>query len=160
MRTLLIYAVILSISLSSSSCFKVDEKLATKQAPAGDILFSVPDAALPAAPTGQPQLVQPTYYLAGANFSKAGNVDITVAMPSQFTTVTINLVNTTTGAREQKAVLTGISETVEWNTYPVSTLGPGNSNPAAKSVLSLEFIGSNNDGSLSTTRVFTVTVTP
>src|SRR5260221_10142729 len=112
-KIFLVYILLLAISFSNTSCFKIDEKLATKQAPAGDILFQVPDTALPAAPTGQPQVVQPTYYLVGANFSKAGNLDITILVPAKFTTVTINIVNSSTGVREQKAVLTGVSGSVE-----------------------------------------------
>lgn len=157
-KTIFIYLSILAISVFSSSCFKIDEKLATKAAPSGDILFQVPDSALPAAPTGQPQLVQPSMYLVGANFSKTGNLDITITVPTKFTKVTINIVNATTGAREQKATLTGVNGSVNWNTYPVSTLGFGNTTPATNSSVVLEFIASNDDGSVSATRVFSVKV--
>jgi hypothetical protein len=157
-KAVYIYVALLAISFSSTSCFKIDEKLATKQAAPGDILFQVPDSALPAAPSGQPQLVQPAYDLVGANFSKTGNLDITVTMPTKFTKLTINYVNSTTGAREQKAVLTSVTGSVQWNTYSVSTLGPGNTNPTAGTTIILEFIGSNGDGSVFASRVFAVKV--
>jgi len=151
--------IMLVFSISLASCFQMDEKLASKQAPDGDILFQVPTSALPAVPTGQPQLAQPSYYLVGANFSKAaGNLDITVTVPSKFTTITINIVNASTGVRDQKAILTGVSGTVEWNTYPVNTLGFGNTAPATNSTVVLEFIASNDSGSISTMRVFSVKV--
>src|SRR5258708_6003409 len=147
-KTIIVYLAILTLSFCNISCFKIDEKLATKEAPAGDILFQVPDTALPAAPTGQPQLEQPSFYLVGARFSKAANVDITIQVPSKFTTITINIVNSTTGAREQKAVLTGVSGSVQWNTYPVNTLGFNNAVPGSN--VNLEFIASDG-GSLSAT---------
>lgn len=151
--------MLLAVSVSLTSCFKIDEKLASKLPANGDILFSVPTSALPAPPAGQPQLAQPSYYLVGANFSKAaGNLDITIAVPSKFTKITINIVNPSTGAREQKAVLTGVSGSIEWNTYPVNTLGFNNSVPSTGSNVVLEFIASDDSGTISTTRAFTVRV--
>lgn len=147
-----IYSAILFLSLITLSC-KKDEVFATKTAAAGDIIFQVPDAALPAVAAGQPILVQPSTYLVGARFSKTGNVTVTVNLSSNLTNLTVNLL-TSAGVRQQRAIATGISG-VTTLTFPMTTLGLNNA--AVTTSVLLEFVGSNSDNTLKATRVFTVT---
>ncbi len=163
MKKKLIYISVLALATIFSSC-KKDEIFATKAQSAGTILFQVDDKAL----TGTVFVgaIQPSLDVSAARFSKAataspnyfgGNAVVTVNLTSELNHVVINLVNTTTGAREKKADINGVSGSTVW-TAPLTTLGFANANPTAGSTLTFEFIASNADGTKTTTRVFQVQV--
>jgi hypothetical protein len=156
MKKLLIYTLVLSISLLNSSCFKEDEKLATKQAPAGDILFKIPDAALPSS-AGQPQLVQPDMNVVTGRFAITDDLNLTVGTSSGLTNLSIATVNTTSGASTILTTFSGVSGSVDW-TFPVNTLDVGFKAPATSTTVSLFVTASNSDNSKSATRVFSVNV--
>ncbi|MFM9837423.1 MAG: hypothetical protein ACKVOQ_04120 [Cyclobacteriaceae bacterium] len=154
LNTLILLAVFLV-----ASC-KKDEKYAPLNPSEGTILFSVDQKAL----TGGSLIavVQPSLDIISARFSKAtvtsanyfgGNAVINLTLSPELTNVTVNLVNTTTGAREAKGnFANGI-----W-TASLSTIGAGGTTPANNASVVLEFIASNADGSKKTIRFFTVTI--
>jgi hypothetical protein len=156
MKKLLIYTLVLSISLLNSSCFKEDEKLATKQAPAGDIIFKIPDAALPSS-AGQPQLTQPDVNVVTGRFAITDDLSLTIGASSGLTNLSIAAVNTNTGASTNKATFSGVSGSTDW-TYPVNTLDVGDKAPATGSTVSLFVTAANSDNTKTATRVFSVNV--
>src|SRR6478752_4395111 len=107
-RTLKIYALIFSLALLSTSCFKEDEKLATKQAASGDIIFSVPDAALPAATTG-PQVTQPDLNVVTGRFAITDDLKLTIGTSSGLTNLKIATISTSSGASTPKASFSGVT---------------------------------------------------
>src|SRR6478752_4945560 len=155
MKKLSVYTLVLSISLLNSSCFKEDETLATKQAPAGDILFKIPDAALPSA-AGQPQLTQPDMNVVTGRFAITDDVDLTITTTSGLSNVSISAVNATTGASTVKDSF-GVDGSFQW-TYPVNTLDVGNKAPLTGSTVSLFVTATNVELTKTVTRVFSVAV--
>ncbi|MBI3218093.1 MAG: hypothetical protein HYZ44_01125 [Bacteroidetes bacterium] len=159
MKKNLIKVFVISFIVFAFSC-QQDEKYAPKKPSDGIILFSVDPKAL----TGGSLVgvVQPSLDVISARFSKAtvaspnyfgGNAVITLALPQDMTNVSVNLVVTSTGARELKGTIAnGV-----WSA-PLSTLGAGGTTPANNASIVLEFIASNADGSRKTARFFSVTV--
>jgi uncharacterized membrane protein YkgB len=153
-------ALVLCLTLVAAFSCKEDERYATKQVAASQMQFQVADPLL----TGSAffGVVQPSYDVTGARFSKTstspnyagGNVVVTVNASSNVTGIVVNVL-AANGTREQRAALTG-SGTFTF-TYPIATLGLGNTTPANNAIVMLEFIATGSDGS-TTVRVFAATV--
>jgi hypothetical protein len=153
--TLLCSVAIMTITICTS-CFKKDEPIANQTKASGDIIFKIPDAALAAPAKGQPQLAQPDVNVASGNFAITDDFKVTVSLPAVFTNLNISTL-VTAGNTESKGSFSGVSGSVDW-TYPVNTLAIGNKAPATASTVILQFVASNNDGSVSATRIFSVNV--
>lgn len=165
MKTLRNISLFLTIGLFiTTACMDTDEPITTGQVAPGPMVFVVPAGALTGSAT--PGIVQPSVDVAAARFSKAtttspnyvgGNVEVTVNIPAEFAAITVNLL-ATSGAREQKAVLTNSGGSAKW-TAPLNTLGTGGANPANNTALTFEFRATNAEG-VTTTRVFQITPIP
>jgi hypothetical protein len=174
---ILTYGIFLLALVAMISC-KKDERYAPKTLSAGQIQFQVADAVLTG--TAVAGVVQPSMDVITAKFSKntptvsggpnpnyvGGNIVITANLSSNLTNLTINIlatanvttsgVTTTVIQRETKASFTGISGSQTWtqsiaaltfNGVPVTTTAGG-------TTYNLEFVASNADGTIVTTRLF------
>lgn len=165
MKTLRNISLFLTIGLFiTTACMDTDELITTGQTAPGPMVFSVPAGALTG--TATPGIVQPSVDVAAARFSKAtttsanyvgGNVEVTVSLPAEFATIKVNLL-ATSGARQEKAVLTNSGGSAKW-TAPLNTLGTSGANPANNTALTFEFISTSADG-VTTSRVFQITPIP
>jgi hypothetical protein len=180
-KKLFTYCLFVFALAAMISC-KKDERYAPKTLSAGQIQFQVTDPVLTG--TVLVGVVQPSMDVVAAKFSKntptivvngkvvanpnyvGGNIVITANLSSNLTNLTINIlttVNVTTSGvtttviqRETKASFTGISGSQTWtqsiaaltfNGVPVTTSAGG-------TTYNLEFVGSNADGTVVTTRLF------
>lgn len=151
------YSFLFILAVSLTSCMEEDEKFATKVEAPGSIIVSIPENALSAQPTGQPQIAQPDINVVSGRFAITDDLDMTVALPEGLTNLTISTVVTATGVRQQKASFTGVTSSVNW-IYPINTLNINNAAPAAGSSVVLQLTASNDDGSEVTSKMFSVTV--
>jgi len=153
--------ITVAFSLGLSSCMDKTDNFAPKLAPVGDIQFVVDPTALP---TALSTMDQPSYNTGAISstastavrFSKTGSALVTVNVSnSKLTTLTVNYIAAASAAAgggiisQTKSTLTLSNGTVNW-TYPMNTLGLNNA-PVTTSVV-LQFVASNDDGSLSVTR--------
>ncbi|HEY0771976.1 MAG TPA: hypothetical protein VGD31_16735, partial [Sphingobacteriaceae bacterium] len=82
---------------------------------------------------------------------------MSITLPEGFSELTISTVVTATGVREQKASFTGVTGPLDW-VYPINTLNVNNAAPAAGTSVVLQLTATNDDGSLSTSKMFSVSV--
>jgi len=148
-----IYIGFLGLAAVFASC-KKDEIFATKQTAAGDIIFSVPDAALTSAGI-QPQLTQPDINIAAGRFATTDDVKVTVGLTGGLTELTVTALSTATGATATKATFTGVSGQVDFIAN-ATTLGVTSAAPAAGSANVLQFTATSADKTKSAVRLFTV----
>jgi len=156
-RNYISYGAMLLMIASLVSCFEEDEKYATKTLADGDIIFSVPDAALTAPGAGQPQLTQPDLNIVAGRFAISDDLKITIGLSEGFSNVKVEAVATGTGKRTEKKSFSGVSGSVDF-IYPIKTLGVDNVKPALASSVILLVTASNADNSESVQRAFTVNV--
>jgi len=156
-RNYIAYGAIFLMIVSLVSCFEEDEKYATKTLAAGDIIFSVPDAALTAPSAGQPQLTQPDINIVGGRFAISDDLKMTIGLSEGFSNLKVEAVNTSTGKRTEKKTFSGVSGSVDF-TYPVNTLAVDNAAPTVGGTVILLFTASNADNSDNVQRAFTVSV--
>jgi hypothetical protein len=154
---ILLYTAIFSLLTFLNACMEEDEKYATKVASDGNIIISIPEKALPAPPVNQAQLAQPDFNVISGRFAITDDVSLNVTLSEGLTNLTINTLVTTSGVRHEKASLSGVDGTVEW-TFPVNQLGLNNAAPSVGTAVTLELVASNDDGSRTVTRMFTVNV--
>lgn len=150
----------------TTSCLDQEEPITKGTPSAGTIVFQVPQAALTG--TNISTVVQPSVDVATARFSKAtttspnyfaGNVELTLQVPSDAATITINLVIASTGVRQQRAVLNNSGSSVVW-TAPLASLGSDGANPANNTALNFEAIARDSNNEIITSRAFTITPIP
>jgi hypothetical protein len=151
------YSLLILLAVATVSCMEEDEKYATLTEAPGSILVSIPENALPAPPSGQPQVAQPNINVIGGRFATTDDLAMTITLPEGFSNLTISTVVTGTGLREQKASFTGVNGSVDW-VYPVNTLNVGNLAPAAGSSVTLQLTATNDNTSEVTSKMFAVTV--
>lgn len=156
-KVFLIYLLLLTVSFLSTSCFKIDEKLASKQASVGNITFQIPDAALPAPPAGQPQLTQPDLNVVSGGFSIVDDLNMTIYLTGGLTNVKIQAIATADGKTTDKATFSSVSESVNW-IYPINTLAVDDKAPATGTSVVLQFVASNADNTKTANRVFSATI--
>jgi|GEM_PF-2536852 len=149
----LIYIGFLGLASVFASC-KKDEIFATKQNAPGDIIFSVPDAALNSSGV-QPQVTQPDINIAAGRFATTDDVKITVSLNGGLTELTVDALSTASGSTATKATFTGVSGPVDF-VGNASTLGVTSAAPASGTANVLRFTATNADKTKSAVRVFTV----
>jgi hypothetical protein len=153
MKKRLLISALALISVVLASCsFDEDEAFAKNLAPAGDIQFVVDQTALA---TAASTVVQPSYDVIAARFSKSANATVTVKISSSnLTKLTVNYVSAT-GVRQAKSTVDVSGGSVVWSN-PMSTLGLNNA-AVTTGTVTLEFVASSSDGSSSVARIFSVT---
>lgn len=154
-----------AVALGASSCMDKADNFAPKLAPVGDILFTVDPSALPAALA---TMDNPSYNVGAitstastaVRFSKTGNAVVTVSVSnSKLNNLTVNTIAANSAASggginsQTRSTLTFTDGSVQW-TYPMNTLGINNA-PVTTSVV-LQFVASNDDGSLTVSRMLQI----
>jgi hypothetical protein len=157
--------ITVAVSLGLTSCMDKTDNFAPKLGPVGDILFAVDPSALPAALS---TMEQPSFNVgaitstasSAVRFSKTGNAVVTVSVSnSKLTNLTVNYIAANSAANgggvisQTRSTLTFSDGSVQW-TYPMNTLGLNNA-PVTTTVV-LQFVASNDDGSLSTSRMLQI----